>query len=73
MKTSKTKSTLITYNYAILLFSSSRLDNSLANLLHRLFTPQFEQGRRDLLPSSTLHFLSQELRGDEADVMFVLT
>jgi len=50
LKMSKTKSILITYNYAILLFSSSRLDNSLANLLHRLFTPQFEQRRPDLLP-----------------------
>ena len=68
-----TKSLLITYNYAILLFSSSRLDNSLAKLLRRLFTPQFEQGRPDLPPSRTLHFLSQDLRGDEADVMFVLT
>jgi len=72
LKTSKTKSILITYNYAILLFSSSRLDNSLANILRRLFTPHFEQGCPDLLPSSTLHFLSQTLRGDEADVMFDL-
>jgi hypothetical protein len=70
LKTSRTKSILITYNYAILLFSSSRLDNSLADLLRRLFTPQFEQGRPDLLPSSTLDFPSQTLRGDEADVMF---
>jgi hypothetical protein len=43
-------SILITYNYAILLFSSSRLDNSLANLIRRFCTPQFEQGRSDLLP-----------------------
>lgn len=52
LKTSKTKSILITYNYAILLLASSRLDNSLANLLRRLFTPQFEQVRPDLLPKA---------------------